>query len=219
MTARLAVEERSLGRSAVSVPRVMLGCGNFGGIGAAPAFFGHGLDRAAAFELMDAAWELGLRHFDTADAYGGGRSETIIGEWMRSNAVRPQLTTKTYNPMEAGADHGLSPERIERQLHSSLERLGVDHVDLYLTHEHDPDVPADVVSGTLELLRAEGLLRAVGVSNYDEAQLREALAARPLDAIQNSHSLLVRGDEAGVIPLCERERVSYTLFSPLAAAG
>jgi aryl-alcohol dehydrogenase-like predicted oxidoreductase len=216
MTARLAVAERPLGTSPVSVPRVMLGCGNFGGIGSAPAFFGQGLDRAAAFELMDAAWELGLRHFDTADAYGGGRSETIIGEWMRANALRPALTTKTYNPMAPGADHGLAPERIERQLHSSLERLGVDHVDLYLTHEHDPDVPADVVSGTLELLRAEGLVRAVGASNYDEAQLREALAAGPLDAVQNSHSLLVRDDEAGVIPLCERERVSYTLFSPLA---
>ena len=216
MTARLAVEERPLGRSAVSIPRVVLGCGNFGGIGSAPAFFGQGLDEAAAFELMDAAWELGLRHFDTADAYGGGRSETIIGEWMRSSAVRPQLTTKTYNPMGPGADHGLAPERIERQLHSSLERLGVDHVDLYLTHDHDPDVPADVVSGTLELLRAEGLVRAVGVSNYDEAQLREAIAAGPLDALQNSHSLLVRGDETAVIGRCERERVSYTLFSPLA---
>ena len=89
MTTRLAVEERPLGRSALSVPRIMLGCGNFGGIGSSPAFFGQGLDRAAAFELMDAAWELGVRHFDTADAYGGGRSETIIGEWMRSNAVRP----------------------------------------------------------------------------------------------------------------------------------
>ena len=216
MTARLAVEERPLGRSAVSVPRVMLGCGNFGGIGSSPAFFGQGLDRDGAFELMDAAWELGVRHFDTADAYGGGRSEMIIGEWMRANAVRPQLTTKTYNPMSDGADHGLAPERIERQLHSSLERLGVDHVDLYLTHEHDPDVPADVVSGTLELLRAEGLVRAVGVSNYDGAQLREALAAGPLEAIQNSHSLLVRDDDADVLPLCERERVSYTLFSPLA---
>jgi len=216
MTARLAVEERPLGASAVSVPRVMLGCGNFGGIGSSPEFFGQGLDRAAAFELMDAAWELGVRHFDTADAYGGGRSETVIGEWMRSSAVRPQLTTKTYNPMGPGADHGLAPERIERQLHSSLERLGVDHVELYLTHEHDPDVPADVVSGTLERLRAEGLVRAVGVSNYDEAQLREAREAGPLDAIQNSYSLLVRDDETGVIPLCEREQVSYTLFSPLA---
>jgi aryl-alcohol dehydrogenase-like predicted oxidoreductase len=216
MTARLAVEERPLGASAVSVPRVMLGCGNFGGIGSSPAFFGQGLDRAAAFELMDAAWELGVRHFDTADAYGGGRSETMIGEWMRSSAVRPQLTTKTYNPMGPGADHGLSPARIERQLHSSLARLGVDHVDLYLTHEHDPEVSADVVAATLELLRAEGLVRAVGVSNYDEAQLREALAGGPLDAIQNSHSLLVRDDDAGVIPLCEREGVSYTLFSPLA---
>ena len=61
-------------------PRVALGCGNFGGIGSAPAFFGQGLDEPQAFALMDAAWELGLRHFDTADAYGGGRSETMIGE-------------------------------------------------------------------------------------------------------------------------------------------
>ena len=216
MTARLAVEERPLGAGSVTLPRIMLGCGNFGGIGSAHDFFGRGLDSAAAFELMDAAWELGLRHFDTADAYGGGRSETMIGEWMRSRGVRPQLTTKTYNPMAPGADHGLAPARIERQLHSSLERLGVERVELYLTHEHDPDVPADEVAGALARLRGEGLVGAVGVSNYDEAQLREALAAGPLDAVQNSHSLLVRTDEAGVIPLCDRERVAYTLFSPLA---
>jgi aryl-alcohol dehydrogenase-like predicted oxidoreductase len=216
MTARLDVEERPLGRSGIDAPRVMLGCGNFGGIGSSPAFFGRGLDRAAAFELMDAAWELGLRWFDTADAYGGGRSETMIGEWMRATGCRPALTTKTWNPMSEGADHGLDPARVERQIASSLERLGIDRVELYLAHEHDPDVGAPVLAETFERLRGQGLVRAVGVSNYDEAQLREALAAGPVDAVQNSHSLLVRDDDAGVIPLCAAERVSYTVFSPLA---
>ena len=141
MSATLPIERRSLGRSELTIPRVALGCGNFGGVGSAPELFGQGLSQDQAFALMDAAWEQGIDHFDTADAYGGGRSERMIGAWMRSRGVRPMLTTKTYNPMDAGADHGLAPERIARQLESSLERLGVEHVDLYLAHEFDPDVP------------------------------------------------------------------------------
>src|SRR5216683_792261 len=104
----------------------------------APEFFGQGLNEDQALELMDAAWEFGITHFDTADAYGGGRSELAIGRWIRSRGVYPQLTTKTFNPMQAGADRGLRPERIARQLRTSLERLGVDHVELYLAHEFDP---------------------------------------------------------------------------------
>jgi aryl-alcohol dehydrogenase-like predicted oxidoreductase len=216
LSAPAAIEVRPLGRSAVSVPRIHLGCGNFGGIGSAHAFFGQGLDEPSAFAVMDAAWELGITHFDTADAYGGGRSETMVGNWMRSRGHRPQLTTKTYNPMEPGADHGLAPERIVRQLEGSLERLGVDHVDLYLTHEHDPDVPAAEVLDALEHLRGEGRVRAIGLSNYDAPQLRATLAAGHVDAIQNSYSLLVRDDERGVMPLCDREHVSYCVYSPLA---
>ena len=140
---------RPLGRSALMVPRIALGCGNFGGVGSAPEFFGQGLSEDQAFELMDAAWEFGLTHFDTADAYGGGRSERAIGRWIASRGVRPQLTTKTYNPMQAGADHGLRPERIARQLRMSLERLGVDQVELYLAHEFDPDVPLAESFGAL----------------------------------------------------------------------
>ena len=98
--------------------RIALGCGNFGGIGSAPAVLRPGADEAQAFALMDAAWELGIGYFDTADAYGGGRSETAIGGWIAlARACGPLLTTKTFNPMDAGADHGLAPERIERQLH------------------------------------------------------------------------------------------------------
>jgi aryl-alcohol dehydrogenase-like predicted oxidoreductase len=210
------IEARTLGRSDVAVPRVALGCGNFGGVGSSPEFFGRGLDEAQAFAIMDAAWELGINHFDTADAYGGGRSETMIGNWIRSRGRLPLLTTKTYTPMADAADHGLAPERMTRQLHSSLERLGVARVDLYLTHEFDRDVaPAQVVA-TLERFRSEGLIGATGVSNYDARQLRATLDAGHVDAIQNSYSLLARADEAELLPMCAREGVSYAVYSPLA---
>jgi len=216
MSAILELERRPLGRSELTVPRVALGCGNFGGIGSAPELFGRGLSQDEAFALMDAGWELGIDHFDTADAYGGGRSESTIGAWMRSRGVRPTITTKTFNPMEAGGDHGLAPERIVRQLDSSLERLGVERVDLYLAHEFDPAVPvADTIAAFGELVKA-GRVAAYGVSNFDAAQLEAALAAGAPSAIQNEHSLLARADETEVLPLCERERVAYLVFSPLA---
>ena len=83
--------KRPLGRSALMVPRIALGCGNFGGVGSAPEFFGQGLSEDEAFELMDAAWEFGLTHFDTADAYGGGRSERAIGRWIASRGRAERL--------------------------------------------------------------------------------------------------------------------------------
>jgi aryl-alcohol dehydrogenase-like predicted oxidoreductase len=215
MTATLEIERRSLGRSELTVPRVALGCGNFGGIGSAPDFFGQGLAEDAALELMDAAWELGITHFDTADAYGGGRSEQAIGRWISSRGLRPLLTTKTYNPMLAGADHGLAPERIVRQLDSSLDRLGVDRVDVYLAHDFDPDVPLSEALGAFESLRAAGKIRGFGVSNFDAAQLDAALAAGAPLAVQNGHSLLERGDEKDVLPLCAEREVAYLAYSPL----
>jgi aryl-alcohol dehydrogenase-like predicted oxidoreductase len=198
-------------------PRVILGCGNFGGIGSAPAFFGRGETREQALELMDVAWEAGITWFDTADAYGGGRSETYIGEWIRSR--RPEglrLTTKTFNPMEEGGDHGLAPARVRRQLESSLRRLGVERVDLYLTHEWDPDVPVAEVAGVFEELVAAGMIRAFGLSNVDGAQLREALEAGSFAAVQNSYSLLDREAEREVLPLCAAKGVAFQAFSPLA---
>src|SRR3954469_3876517 len=126
------IETRPLGASGLEVPRVMLGCGNFGGVGSAPEFFGQGIDENGAFALMDAAWELGLRHFDTADAYGGGRSEVTIGRWCAARGGRHAITPKTINQIGAGADRGLAPERIARQLAASMERLGTDRVELYL---------------------------------------------------------------------------------------
>jgi aryl-alcohol dehydrogenase-like predicted oxidoreductase len=216
MTATLEIEHRRLGRSGVVLPRIALGCGNFGGVGSAPQLFGQGLSEDQALALMDAAWALGITHFDTADAYGGGRSEAAIGRWIAARGVRPTLTTKTYNPMSHAADHGLAPARIRRQLGSSLARLGVDHVDLYLAHEYDPDTPLDDTFGAFAAARAEGKIRAYGVSNFDAHQLGQALDAGSPEAIQNSYSLLERGDERRVLSLCAERGVAYLVFSPLA---
>jgi 1-deoxyxylulose-5-phosphate synthase len=200
----------------LTVERIALGCGNFGGVGSAPEFFGRGLTDDQAFELMDAAWASGIVHFDTADAYGGGRSEQAIGGWIRSRGVRPRLTTKTFNAMQAGADHGLEPGRIARQLRSSLDRLGIDQVDLYLAHDYDPDVPLSETLGAFGAAQADGLIGAYGVSNFDAGQLAAALAAGAPQAIQNSYSLLARQDERAVLPLCAERGVAYLAFGPLA---
>jgi aryl-alcohol dehydrogenase-like predicted oxidoreductase len=210
------MEPRQLGRTGLEVPRIILGCGNFGGIGSAPELFGRGESKEEAFRIMDAAWSLGINAFDTADAYGGGASETMIGEWIRSREHRPLLTTKTFNPMAAGEDRGLARERITRQIEASLGRLGVDHVDVYLAHEFDPDTPLEETVATFEGLVELGLIKAYGVSNFDAEQLRAMLAVGRPAVVQNSYSLLARGDERDVLPLCAELGIAYVPFGPLA---
>jgi aryl-alcohol dehydrogenase-like predicted oxidoreductase len=206
-----------LGTAGVRVSRIILGCGNFGGIGSAPEFFGSGESRDEAFAIMDAALDAGITTFDTADAYGGGRSETYIGEWLRSR--KPDgivLSTKTFNPMSEGADRGLAPARVRRQVESSLARLGVERIDLFLTHDWDPEVPIAETAGALDGLVAAGKIGAYGLSNVDGAQLREALAAGSFGWVQNSYSLLDREAEREVLPLCAAHGLGFTPFSPLA---
>ena len=192
-----------------------LGCGNFGGIGSAPELFGRGETDEEAGSIMDAAWELGLRRFDTADAYGGGRSERAIGGWIRRTGNLPTLTTKTFNPMDEGADRGLGRDRVLRQLDTSLERLGVDSIELYLAHEFDRDTPLDETLAVFEELVSAGKIGAYGLSNVGPAELGATLAAGRPALVQNSYSLLDRGDEAELLPLCAAREVSYQAFSPL----
>ncbi len=198
----------------MTFPRVALGCGNFGGIGSAPEFFGQGIDEETAFAIMDRAWASGIRWFDTGDAYGGGRSEAFIGRWRAARKPdRLLLTTKVFHSTEGDpADVGLAPDRIRRQLAGSLKRLGVDRVDLYLAHEPDPAVPLADTVATFESLRDEGLIASWGLSNYDAAAIREVRPA----LVQNSFSLLDRGDEDEVLPLCAELGIAYVPFGPLA---
>ena len=220
------MEKRELGRSGIAVTRIALGCGNFGGVGSSPAFFGQGIPKDEAFRIMDAAWELGLTTFDTADAYGGGRSETWIGEWLalKGSAVRDALTieTKTFNPMAEGEDQGLSRPRIRRQLDSSLRRLGIERVTLYLAHDFDPDTPHEETLATLDELVRAGKVGAVGASNFTAEQLAEAVEISELEGLiryewaQNSFSLLDRADAETVFPVCHEHGLGYEAFGPLA---
>jgi aryl-alcohol dehydrogenase-like predicted oxidoreductase len=220
------VEQRQLGRSGISVSRVILGCGNFGGVGSAPGFFGQGIPKDEAFRIMDAAWELGIRTFDTADAYGGGRSETWIGEWLAAKGPDARdtivLETKTFNPMVEGGDRGLGRKRILRQLDASLGRLGVERVALYLAHEFDPDVPQEETLRTFDEVVRAGKVGAVGASNFTGEQLAEAVELSELEGLtryewaQNSLSLLDDGDAETVLPVCREHGLGYEAFGPLA---
>jgi aryl-alcohol dehydrogenase-like predicted oxidoreductase len=167
--------------------------------------------------IMDRAWAAGITWFDTADAYGGGASEQWIGEWLRVTGHRPLLTTKVFHSTVGNPDDtGLSPGRIRRQIESSLARLGVDRIDLYLAHEPDPSVGIADTIASFEALRSDGLIGAWGLSNYDEAGLREALEHGVPALLQNSFSLLERDDEEAVIPFCRAHGIAYVPFGPLA---
>ena len=218
------MEERELGGTGVAVSRIVLGLGNVGGIGSAPELFGiAGESEEEALALMDAAWEAGVTTFDTAASYGGGRSERAIGAWLSSRHRPAVVATKVFNPVDGDPrDFGLAPDRIRRELAASLARLGLDRVDLYLIHEPDPAVPlAETLEALDELVRA-GTVGAVGASNVDGAYLEEALAisrGRGLarfEWVQNSYSLLDRAPERDVLPICRREGLGFTPFSPLA---
>lgn len=220
------MERRALGRSGVTVTRVVLGCGNFGGVGSAPAFFGQGTPKDVAFRIMDEAWELGIRAFDTADAYGGGRSEAWIGEWVaqKGSAVRDELVveTKTFNPMEEGGDRGLSYARIHRHAEASLRRLGLDRLPLYMAHDFDRETPQEETLRAFDDLVRAGKVGAIGASNFTAEQLAEAVELAELEGLtryewaQNSYSLLDRSDEETVFPVCREHELGYEAFGPLA---
>jgi 1-deoxyxylulose-5-phosphate synthase len=217
------MELRQLGGTGVEVTRIALGCGNFGGVGSAPAFFGRGETREEAFAVMDAAWDLGIRLFDTAASYGGGRSERWIGEWTAARGRHPVVETKVFHSVVGDPDdHGLAPDRIRREVDGSLGRLGLEHVELYLIHAPDPDTPLELTLVALDDLVRAGKVGAIGASNVDAPYLERALALSEAEGlvrfqwVQNSYSLLERDDAREVLPLCAREGLGFTPFGPLA---
>src|SRR5437867_1682787 len=221
------MDYRRLGSTGLKVSRLGLGCGNFGGIGSAPQFFGMGENEAQAFALMDRAFDAGINFFDTANAYGGGRSESCIGKWLRAkgSAVREQLlvSSKVFNPVGPGPnDRGLSRRHILQQVDKSLARLQTDRLDMYLIHEPDPETPLDETLQVLDDLVRIGKVIYVGASNIEAWRLARGLWISDkgglcrFDWVQNSFSLLDRTPEREMFPLCADQRVGFTAFSPLA---
>ncbi len=218
---------KRLGRTGLKISALGLGCGNFGGIGSAPTLFGKGETEDEAFAIMDAAWEMGIILFDTANAYGGGRSETYIGRWLRAKGsrVRDQLvlSSKVFNPVGDGPnDRGLSRRHIMRQIDASLTRLGTDHLDLYLIHGSDAEVPLEETLRALDDLIQHGKVRYIGASNIPAWLMTRSLWISDMqrlhrfECLQNSYSLLDRSDEREMLPLCADHHLGYTPYSPLA---
>ena len=154
----------------------------------------------------------------TRTAAAAANRSSAAGSGRKGPEVRERivLATKTFNPMAEGDDSGLSRERIRRQIETSLARLGVDGVPLYLAHAMDPQVPIAETIGTFAELADEGKIQAYGGSNVDAAWLEEALRHGSPGWAQNSYSLLEREDEEQAIRICVREGLGYTPYSPLA---
>jgi aryl-alcohol dehydrogenase-like predicted oxidoreductase len=221
------MDYRRLGSTGLRISRLGLGCGNFGGIGSAPAFFGMGETEAQAFDLMDRAVDAGINFFDTANAYGGGRSETYIGRWLaaKGSSVRQQLllSSKVFNPVGPGPnDRGLSRRHILQQVDESLGRLHTDRIDLYLIHEPDPETPLDETLRALDDVVRMGKVLYIGASNIEAWRLARALwisdknRLHRFEWVQNAFSLLDRTAEREMFPLCADQGVGFTAFSPLA---
>ena len=213
---------KPLGRSGLQVSTLTFG-GNV---------FGWTVDERTSFSLLDAWLDAGFNTIDTADIYSawvpghrGGESETVIGKWLRSSGKRNQvvLATKVGKPM--GPDmKGLRPAYIRNALEASLQRLQTDHIDLYQSHDDDPDTPLADSLGAFDALVREGKVRAIGASNYSAARFALALETSErnglarYESLQPLYNLFDRAVfEDALQPLCVQNQVGVISFYALAA--
>ncbi len=203
------METRPIGSLAVSV--VGVGCNNFGSR----------IDERQSEEVIGAALDAGVNFFDTADMYGNGKSEELLGRYLGQRRRQVIVATKFGNEME-GQGRGARPEYVKEALDASLKRLRTDYVDLYQQHVPDPDVPIAETLGALDTLVKAGKVREIGCSNFSAGQLREARKAsdaRPgsvrFVSVQNEYSLLHREPEEEVLAECERQGLAFLPFFPL----
>ncbi len=202
---------RKLGPLDVSV--VGLGCNNFG----------VRVEDAVTELVVDAALDSGVTFFDTADVYGGnGGSETVLGKVLAGRRDKVVLATKFGGDMGLGVERRGARDYIHSALEASLQRLQMDHVDLYQHHQQDLGTPLEETFGALKELVDQGLVRAVGTSNYDPANVERAAAIAadiglPYVSEQSEYSLLERGAEAELLPTCKRLGVGFIPYFPLAS--
>jgi aryl-alcohol dehydrogenase-like predicted oxidoreductase len=202
------MDTRRIGSLEVSV--VGLGCNNFG----------RRLDFDATSAVVDAALEAGITFFDTADTYGGTKSEEYLGRALGRRRDDVVVATKFGSKVDEQR-RGARPEYVRQAVEDSLRRLGTDRIDLYQLHWPDPEVPIGETLGALDELVKAGKVREVGCSNFSAEQLREAEEATREGAarfvsVQNEYSLLHREPEEEVLPKCERLGIAFVPYFPLA---
>ncbi|HEV8248760.1 MAG TPA: aldo/keto reductase [Gaiellaceae bacterium] len=199
---------RRLGRSGIEVSVVGLGCNNFG----------RRTDEETSRAVIDAAIDVGITFFDTADTYGDGASEEIIGRALEGRRERVVLATKFGGGGATGRGQG-SRDYVLQAVEASLARLRTDWIDLYQHHQEDPDTPLAETIGALDELVREGRIRAYGTSNHSPTSLEEAasLAQEAYVSEQSQYSLLRPDAEHELLPTCERLDISFIPYFPLAS--
>jgi aryl-alcohol dehydrogenase-like predicted oxidoreductase len=202
--------QRRLGADGPLVGAVGLGCMSFAGAyGGAP--------ERDCFAILDRAAELGVTLMDTANIYGEGRSETILGAWLKANPRHP-FTICTKAGIVSGPPRATdnSPAYLRECLTGSLRRLGLERVDLFYIHRREAARPVADIMGTLVRLKEEGLIGGIGFSEIAPSTLLEAAALHPVAAVQSEYSLWTRTPELGMIDACRRAGAAFVPFSPLA---
>lgn len=204
------MQTRELGQSGLTVSALGLGCMGLS--------FGYGpaTDRDAALSLIRAAVERGVTFFDTAEAYGQGENEDLVGEALAPFKGKAVIATK-FGFRDGNPQKGMDsrPERIRAVAERSLKLLKVDRLDLFYQHRVDPDVPIEDVAGTVSDLIAEGKVAHFGLSEAGAQTIRRAHAVQPVTALQSEYSLWWREPETEILPVLEELGIGFVPFSPL----
>ena len=182
-----------------------------------------GVAREQAIRCIHVALDHGITLFDTANQYGAGEAERVLGQALRAYPRdRYLVATKLYFPVGNEPDHGLSAAQIEKQLHRSLERLGVDCIDLYQCHRYDKETPLEETMQALDRAVTAGKVRAIGFSEWTAEQIEAAAAITrgaqsvPFSSSQPQYSMLWRKPESAVFAVCAQHGIGNLAFSPLA---
>jgi myo-inositol catabolism protein IolS len=203
---------RSLGRSDIRITSIGLGTNYVGG---------HNLytdvDEDEGVRLVQTAIDNGITSIDTADAYGAGRSEELVGKAIVGRRDKIMLATKGAMLFgENGSGINNDPAYLRQALMASLKRLNVDYVDLYYIHRPDGKTPIEDAIGALTRFKEEGLIRAIGISNFEMPELKTAIKSGQIDALQSQYNMLQRDVEAQILPTCEENQISFIPWGPLA---
>lgn len=205
--------QKTLGNSTLEVGRIGLGCMGMS------EFYGGTRDEAAHIKTLHAAIELGIQHFDTADMYGAGHNEELLGKAFADRWDKVTVATKFGVRRGANGEWlGISgrPEYVKQACEKSLERLGVETIDLYYQHRPDPDVPVEESVGAMKELVEAGKVRFIGVSEFSAEQIRAAHAVHPITALQTEYSLWTRNVEHdGALQTCRELGIALVAYSPL----
>ena len=202
------VETRRLGNNGPEISVVGFGAWEAGG-----DMLGPNQDEGQIIAAMNSGIDAGMNWIDTAEVYGSGRSEELVGKAVRSRRDEVLIFTKV-GPRPAGT--GFRAPQVRQAIERSLSRLGTDRVDLYQLHWPDPKVPVEETWQAMAELQDAGLTRSIGVSNVDRGLIERCLAIRHVDSVQNRFSLLDQEDRAELLPWLEQRGVGFLAYSPLA---